>query len=88
MKPKRITKKQFLEMEEAFKAVTSIKKKEDVIPDGWWTVRNYASKFNLSESYASKHINILLKKGMLEKRDFKVNLGVIIRKTPHYRMKS
>ena len=87
MKPRKITKRMFLEMEKAFNAANSMKKEEDEVPSEWFTVKDYQTKFKISNGFAARQISSLVRKGLAEMKYFRVNLGVFVRRTAHYRMK-
>jgi hypothetical protein len=58
----------------------------DVVPPGWFTVSELATKSGKAPVTVSQRIRGMVKNGEAERRDFAVQLEQVVRKTPHYRL--
>lgn len=70
----------------AFAKVT--KNKVDVIPPGWHSPDQIAEKLGLCREVAMQKCRDMAKQGMVERRDFHVAWGNVIRARPFYRLVS
>jgi len=57
----------------------------DVVPDGWWTARDYAKAVSRSETSARRHLSKLLAQGKIQKRNFRIRGEIRSVVTSHYR---
>lgn len=68
----------------AFEKVT--KNKAEVVPPGWFLPDQIAEKLGLCNEVAMQKCREMAKQGMVERKDFKVQWGTVIRSRPHYRL--
>jgi predicted transcriptional regulator len=68
----------------AFKKVNQ--SQAEVIPPGWHTPDEIAEKLGYCKEVAMQKCREMAKVGMVERRDFKVAWGHIVRPRPHYRL--
>lgn len=59
----------------------------EVVPPGWFTVRQLATQWGRSECTTGERVKRLFRAGQVEKKDFIIKLDQIVRRTPHYRLK-
>jgi predicted transcriptional regulator len=59
----------------------------EVVPPGWFTVRQLATKWGRSECTTGERVKRLFRAGQIERKDFIIQLDQIVRPTPHYRLK-
>lgn len=69
------------------KALQECKPDVEFVPTGWKTMRQISDETNTPLGTTEKKILHLMKNGKVEKKKFKVDLGSVIRPTPHYRLK-
>lgn len=62
------------------------KNKVDVIPPGWHTPDQIAEKLGFCNETAMQKCRDMAKSGMVERKDFNVQWGNVIRARPHYRL--
>lgn len=70
---------------EAIEQYTKDRAVVDIVPEEWWCAEDYMKANNLSRSSANRHINTLIKKGIVEKKTFKIRSGVRIYPIPHFK---
>ena len=58
----------------------------ETVPPGWLTAKQISATQKCSDVRTRAKIGALLKAGKCEMRVFRVNLGRVIRPTPHYRL--
>jgi predicted transcriptional regulator len=61
--------------------------KPEVVPPGWFTVRQLATKWGRSECTTGERVKRLFRAGQIERKEFIIKLDQIVRPTPHYRLK-
>ena len=59
----------------------------EVVPPGWFTVRQLATQGGRSECTTGDRVKRLFRAGQIERKDFIIKLDQIVRPTPHYRLK-
>jgi len=59
----------------------------EVVPPGWFTVRQLATQWGRSECTTGDRVKRLFRAGQIERKDFIIKLDQIVRPTPHYRLK-
>jgi hypothetical protein len=59
----------------------------DVVPKGWHTVAEIAHDCGKAIVTTSQRIRILVKEGLAERQDFRIQLEQRVRPVPHYRLK-
>ena len=59
----------------------------EVVPPGWHTPDQIAEKLGYCREVAMQKCREMAKRGLVERRDFKVAWGSLIRARPHYRLK-
>ena len=59
----------------------------EVVPPGWFTVSQLATKWGRSECTTGERVKRLFRAGQIERQDFVVQLQQVVRRTPHYRLK-
>jgi hypothetical protein len=59
----------------------------EVVPPGWFTVRQLATKWGRSECTTGDRVKRLYRDGKIERKDFIIQLQELVRRTPHYRLK-
>ena len=59
----------------------------EVVPPGWFTVRQLATQWGRSECTTGDRVKRLYRDGKIERKDFIIKLDQIVRPTPHYRLK-
>lgn len=68
----------------AFANVT--KNKVDVIPPGWHSPDQIAEKLGICKEVAMHKCREMAKSGMVERKDFNVQWGSVVRARPFYRL--
>ena len=68
----------------AFKQVNQ--NQVETVPPGWHTPEEIAEKLGYCKEVAMQKCREMAKVGMVERRDFKVQWGQIVRPRPHYRL--
>lgn len=63
----------------------TLKEKTDLVPDGFFTVKQLAAQWGKSISQTSKLVTQAVDDKLAEMDLFKVNVGYTSRSTPHYR---
>jgi hypothetical protein len=58
----------------------------ETVPPGWHTPEEIAEKLGYCKEVAMHKCREMAKVGMVERRDFKVAWGQIVRPRPHYRL--
>ena len=58
----------------------------EVVPPGWFTVREIAKAKGKSECLTSENIKRLVERGGAERKMFTIRLQTRVRPTPHYRL--
>ena len=59
----------------------------EVVPPGWFTVRQLATQWGRSECTTGDRVKRLFRAGQIERKDFTIQLDQIVRPTPHYKLK-
>jgi len=59
----------------------------EVVPPGWFTVRQLATQWGRSECTTGDRVKRLYRDGKIERKDFIIQLQELVRRTPHYRLK-
>jgi hypothetical protein len=59
----------------------------EVVPPGWFTVRQLATQWGRSECTTGDRVKRLYRDGKIERKDFIIKLDQIVRPTPHYKLK-
>ena len=59
----------------------------EVVPPGWFTVKQIAAAQGKSECLTSENIKKLVQRGGAERKMFTIRLDKRVRPTPHYRLK-
>lgn len=59
----------------------------DVVPPGWFTVKQIAKAEGRSECVTSEKIKQLVQRGQAERKAFTIRLAQKVRPVPHYRLK-
>lgn len=59
----------------------------EVVPPGWFTVRQLATQWGRSECTTGERVKRLFRAGQVEKKGFIIKLDQIVRRTPHYKLK-
>jgi predicted transcriptional regulator len=68
----------------AFKKINQ--SQAETVPLGWHTPDEIAEKLGYCKEVAMQKCRHLAKIGMVERRDFKVQWGLLVRPRPHYRL--
>lgn len=71
---------------EAFRQALCIRK-VDVVPDGFFMTQQWAEIVSKSESHTRRMLLAGVKDGKVEQKDFRVQVGRIIRTQTHYRLR-
>ncbi|NBR71858.1 MAG: hypothetical protein EBT75_07185 [Proteobacteria bacterium] len=61
-------------------------RQEEVVPEGWFTPEQVAEKLGYCTKTGMVKCRDMVRLGMAEKRDFRVQWGQMIRPRPHYRL--
>jgi hypothetical protein len=59
----------------------------DVVPKGWHTVAEIAQESGKALVTTSQRIRLLVKQGLADRKDFRIQLEQRVRPVPHYRLK-
>jgi hypothetical protein len=59
----------------------------EVVPPGWFTVKEIGRAQGKSECVTSENIKKLVKRGGAERKMFSIRLAQKVRPVPHYRLK-
>jgi hypothetical protein len=59
----------------------------DVVPAGWHTVSEIAAESGKALVTTSERIRRYVKDGLVERKDFRIQLEQRVRPVPHYRLK-
>jgi predicted transcriptional regulator len=59
----------------------------DEIPEGWFTVATLADQIGKSICTTSQRVRKMVVRGIVERKDFKIQLEQRVRPVPHYRLK-
>ena len=59
----------------------------EVVPPGWFTVKQIAEAERRSECVTSEKIKKLVERGGAERKEFTIRLAQKVRPVPHYRLK-
>lgn len=70
---------------EAIEQYTKDRTVIDNVPDDWWSTEDYMKANNLSRSSANRHVGTLFKKGIVERRNFRIRSGLRVYPVPHFR---
>jgi Fic family protein len=75
----------------AVAAMTAVKNKVEVakleeVPRDFFSRKEIEKLWNLSASHTGKRISEAIESGLLEKKDFRVLEGSIVKPRPHYRV--
>jgi hypothetical protein len=65
-----------------------LQSKEDIVPEGWKTVEQFAKEFNLSISQTRNLFKIAREKGAVECQKFKIRSGDRFYPVMHYKEKA
>lgn len=57
----------------------------DEVPDGWWTINEYMTASNVSQTTATRHVASLRKNNKIETKTFVIRAGNKIYPVPHYK---
>jgi hypothetical protein len=60
----------------------------DHVPAGWFTVAELAEEMGKSICITSERVRKLVKRGVLERKDYIIQLEQRARAVPHYRLKA
>lgn len=61
--------------------------KPEAVPEGWFTIAALAAELEKSDRSTSQRVRRLFSQGMIERKDFLIQLEQVVRKVPHYRLK-
>ena len=70
---------------EAIQQYTSDKSVVENVPEEWWSTEDYMKANNLSRSSANRHVSNLFRKGIIEKRNFRIRSGLRVYPVPHFK---
>lgn len=57
----------------------------DVVPEGWFTVLEFATANQYSRSHTHRMLKECVKHGTYEEKTFRIRTGRMVRSVPHFR---
>ena len=72
----------------AWAAALAPKVVQDEVPSGWHSVKQLSAKLGRPRSSLNRLLQDALADGRCEMQDFRVAAGRLVRKVPHYRLKT
>lgn len=79
--------KNYSEIERIFMSHSTGYVTEDVVPSEWETAEQLSRKLGIGLRNMQRKLRLLLGKGLLESKTFRIKTGLMIRPVPHYRPK-